>query len=524
MIRLLFFSSVFAVTIFAQISPGDLSRAHQSLEGISNCTKCHELGKQLQSSKCLDCHTEIRGLINSGRGYHSSDLVKSKNCWNCHSDHHGRDYKVIRFDSKAFSHSSAKFDLVGKHAKLECEKCHNNSLIKQKLSKKSSGTYLGLNKNCVDCHTDPHQKTLGDKCISCHNNDLFKPASNFNHNNSDFKLVGAHTSVICAKCHAVENKNGKQFQKFKGIIFSSCASCHKDIHSGKFGANCLQCHTNNSFKEFKKSEFNHSKTGFQLIGAHANLDCKKCHGTSFRLKLKHDECNDCHKDYHEGEFITNGASKHCDDCHNNNSFVPSDFTFEKHNLAKFKIEGTHLAVPCKNCHMTDAKWKFINSRTECVDCHSNFHGKEIIEKYLPSAKCQSCHKISQWNEVSFDHSKTEFNLLGKHSNILCSVCHTPKGKTSKSEMVFASLVNDCLTCHNDVHYGQFREPKRNYCLRCHDFDSWKPVKFNHANAAFVLTGGHEKVSCVKCHKQVSENNSVFIKYKLGPVKCATCHS
>ena len=44
---------------FAQISPGDLSKAHASLEGVSNCTKCHTVGKKVTSEKCLDCHKEI---------------------------------------------------------------------------------------------------------------------------------------------------------------------------------------------------------------------------------------------------------------------------------------------------------------------------------------------------------------------------------------------------------------------------------------------------------------------------------
>ena len=70
-------STSFAV---AQISPGELTEAHKELEGLSNCTKCHELGEQVIESKCLECHSEIKSLISQGKGYHSSSEVKKEEC------------------------------------------------------------------------------------------------------------------------------------------------------------------------------------------------------------------------------------------------------------------------------------------------------------------------------------------------------------------------------------------------------------------------------------------------------------
>ena len=103
---LLFIISVFCSYSFAQISPGDLTKAHADLEGMSNCTKCHELGEKVYNSKCLDCHTEIKSLINSGKGYHSGTDVKGKECFSCHSEHHGRNFRIVNFDSKNFLKST----------------------------------------------------------------------------------------------------------------------------------------------------------------------------------------------------------------------------------------------------------------------------------------------------------------------------------------------------------------------------------------------------------------------------------
>ena len=54
--------------IYAQLSPGDLTKAHANLEGLSNCTKCHELGDKVTNTKCLDCHKDINSLISKKYG------------------------------------------------------------------------------------------------------------------------------------------------------------------------------------------------------------------------------------------------------------------------------------------------------------------------------------------------------------------------------------------------------------------------------------------------------------------------
>src|SRR6202158_4920641 len=55
-------------SVRAQISPGPLSKAHQSLSGPTNCTKCHDLARGPSQLKCLECHTEIRERVAQRRG------------------------------------------------------------------------------------------------------------------------------------------------------------------------------------------------------------------------------------------------------------------------------------------------------------------------------------------------------------------------------------------------------------------------------------------------------------------------
>jgi len=206
-------------TVFSQISPGKLTSPHAKLEGMSNCTACHDLGKKVSSEKCLECHKEIKSLIDREKGYHSSIEIKGKECFTCHNEHHGRAFQMIHFDTLKFNHQLTGYDLKGKHAKVSCSKCHKNEFVKTKSSQKTAGkSYLGLDTKCLSCHVDYHQKTLSEDCASCHGQDSFKPTTGFKHQTTKFPLNGKHAEVACLKCHPKEVKEGKEFQKLSIAI------------------------------------------------------------------------------------------------------------------------------------------------------------------------------------------------------------------------------------------------------------------------------------------------------------------
>ena len=516
---------IISVPLFAQISPGKLTRAHADLEGLSNCTKCHEIGNKVINSKCLDCHSEIELLVNAGSGYHSSADVKGKLCSKCHSEHHGRKFRIVNFKPKSFDHNKTGYKLSGAHAKAKCEDCHKSENILDPKIKKRSGTYLGLNDNCFSCHRDFHQKTLGDNCASCHNTEKFRPAAKFDHNKAKFKLTGEHLKVDCVKCHAKSKKNGKDFQKFTGLKFANCSACHKDVHKGKFGADCKSCHVTTAFSIINKKNFKHSKTNFPLIGKHKKVGCNKCHKQGIKQKPKFANCTDCHSDYHKGEFTVNQKVQDCKTCHTEYGFTKTTFTIENHNKLKFKLEGSHLAIPCQSCHLKEKKqWHFKKIGFNCVECHKNIHGTELSAEYLPKNDCTACHTTESWSTINFDHKRTKFELLGKHNQISCGNCHSKEGSNGKKEFIFKSLKENCEQCHNDIHFGQFVDGEFTDCTKCHTFNDWKPEKFDHEKTKFSLKGAHEKLKCSRCHKTVETKGVSFIKYKLEDFKCASCHS
>jgi len=508
----------------AQLSPGELSKAHAHLEGLTNCTKCHVLGEKETTSKCIECHREIKNLISQKKGYHASSEVNGKKCAECHAEHFGRDFKMVRFDDKKFDHNLAGYKLEGKHAEVKCTDCHKTEFIKNKTSQKKGDSYLGLGTECISCHQDFHQNTLSKNCTSCHDLNAFRPAPLFNHTKTKFALAGKHQTVSCEKCHKIEQQNGQKFQRFTGVAFAACTDCHEDIHKNKFGNDCLKCHTVFSFREVKSlGNFNHEKTNFPLRGKHVPVDCKKCHKTSVTQPVKHSKCVNCHKDYHEKQFQKNGNSPDCAECHSVNGFTPSSFGFEKHNLTQFKLEGAHMATPCLTCHKKDDKWNFANMGNRCIDCHENIHKDFINEKYTPEGDCKKCHSIASWNEVSFDHKTTEFALLGKHENVSCRKCHFKPDAENKLQQQFKWENQFCTNCHIDTHFEQFKQNGKNDCQRCHTNNSWKPEKFDHNTARFKLDGKHEGLACVKCHKPNDILLKNYIVYKFKDISCASCH-
>ncbi len=528
-----YISAVFLITFmaasaFAQISPGPLTTAHANLEGLSNCTKCHVLGKQVENFKCLACHTEIQDLINQNRGYHANPQVRSQNCASCHSEHHGRQFEIIHFDTKSFDHTLTGYPLKGKHATLQCRACHQTKFISSSEFEKRNGTYLGLSTSCSSCHEGPHQGTLGEDCASCHNENSFKPATKFKHDKTEFTLTGAHKKVECAKCHVSEVRNGKPFTQFAGVKFENCVPCHRDLHNGKFGEICEKCHTTVSFTLIEAKTFNHNLTDYPLIGMHADVSCRNCHGDNLNSRPKHALCTDCHKDAHHGDFTVNNVVENCADCHTVYGFKLTTFTIAMHDKGKFRLTGSHLAVPCESCHLSSNSWHFKNLGTQCIDCHKNVHGTELTEEFLPNDNCTSCHTTATWDKVAFDHNKTSFKLLGKHADVSCRSCHYRKNSAGVEVSVFRSLNPHCETCHRDIHFGQFavqtKGGKFSECQNCHTFNNWSPTNFDHQKTKFPLTGAHAKLACIECHKEVTVNENTFIQYKLKDFRCAACHS
>lgn len=541
-IHILLLFGLLASSATAQLSPGDLSNAHAKLEGMSNCTQCHTLGSKVSNDKCLACHKEIKGLVDKREGYHASKDVKGKDCATCHSDHNGRKFDMVRFDEKNFNHSLAGYKLEGAHAKVDCRQCHKPDNVDDPNLKKRKETFLGMGKQCLDCHDDYHQKSLANDCAKCHGMDDFKPAVKFNHDRTDFALVGKHKTVDCKECHKMELRNGKNFQHFADVPAKNCNACHNDPHASHLGNDCKQCHTEQGFGNLGSlARFNHGKTNFPLKGSHKKVDCASCHSMSAatplnvfqdRLGVKTNACATCHKDPHEGKF-----GEDCAGCHNESSFTKmaigklDDFN---HALTGFELAGKHAAVDCKKCHTADSFTEPLPHNT-CAACHSDYHEGQFasVEKPLD---CADCHTVDGFGESSFSleqHAQTKFPLDGAHVATPCFACHLRSenvGEVSnlpdvgQAKWRFRNIGERCVDCHTNVHKEEIAEqwyPNQD-CQTCHVTEGWSAVGgFDHAKTAFKLVGKHQQVDCQACH--FTQDEPPKRRFSGMDAHCASCH-
>lgn len=416
------------------VQPGLLSEAHKKYE--ATCNSCHaSFEKAAQSKLCADCHKDVKQDIDRNEGFHGkTELVKKSECVNCHAEHKGRDFKQARFTPATFDHSATDYLLDGKHVSVECSACH-----------KSGKKFSEAPKACATCHTeDPHRGNLGAQCQSCHNTSDWKKIAAYDHSKTNFALNGAHAKTTCYACHVGEI--------YKGLS-KTCNDCHavQDVHETQFGKSCEDCHSD---KDWKHTRFDHGKfTRFALLGAHAKAACSDCHGEKLTSKLPV-ACISCHEkqDSHNGQL-----GKDCAACHKTATWR-DDVTFD-HALTNYPLAGQHAAVACKSCHKSAA---FKDAKSTCFACHE---AGDVHEGRFAS-KCETCHSVSGWRSVVFDHDRdTKYKLTGKHIKVGCNGCHTQKNAAS------AKVATDCNSCHkrDDIHRGAFGKD----CGQCHNTTTFK---------------------------------------------------
>ena len=226
--RLAFLLSAAFCPLIGQVSPGPLSKAHQSLDGTLKCASCHVFGTGSPKLKCLDCHGEIRALVRQHEGYHGRAVNPAKgdqDCARCHTEHYGETFRIYKWETskEEFDHRQTGYPLLGRHSGLRCEQCHNSKRISQAdrrliRVRDLDQTFEGLHEACLTCHEDRHAGQLGSNCEKCHSVSAWKLKS-YDHSTTHYPLTGKHREVDCAKCHRPSAANAKVIQ-YTGLSFA----------------------------------------------------------------------------------------------------------------------------------------------------------------------------------------------------------------------------------------------------------------------------------------------------------------
>jgi len=460
------------------VTPGPLSNVHARLE--AHCDSCHtSFSKTAQNARCAACHKGIGADIAQGSHFHGKFApARSGTCKGCHSEHRGRGFGLIQFNRATFNHALSEYPLTGAHQRVTCTACHG-----------PTHQYRGLARDCASCHArkDPHRGQLGRNCQNCHTTAAWKGPLRFDHSQTRFQLSGAHRTAACLSCHAG--------QRWKGLG-TTCVACHKqdDAHKGTRGANCAGCHATTAWKAVT---FDHSSTGYPLIGGHATAACAGCHGPGNANLHPARTCNTCHArdDAHKG---TNGTD--CANCHSPRAWKQVSFDHDR--MTSFPLKGAHRAAACAGCHKQPPK--IAKPPITCNACHA----KDDAHKGGNGQDCERCHTEKAWKSVSFNHATmTRFPLLGKHAQVRCETCHVHPANEVK-------LVTQCGSCHakDDAHSGKLGGD----CQRCHSSESWKTgIRFDHDLTRFPLLGKHSTLECTSCHAGKD--------FTAKGLACAACH-
>jgi hypothetical protein len=462
-------------------SPGKLARPHAELEGLGNCTKCHELRQRGTSNAlCLDCHRTLATRISAGTGLHAK--YGTRNCAACHRDHLGLDHALVALDTTRFDHDTTGFSLGGTHLTLGCRDCHKPARIAAADVREFEGrhnslgrTFLGLPVTCEGCHrTDsPHGTQFGRRtCDACHGEDRWSGAERFEHDRARFRLTGKHLTLECVACHTSTTRPpAKPRYKYTGIPSGSCTACHADPHRGAMTGGCTACHTTEGWHQVAGAldgKFDHSRTHYPLTGAHQAVACATCHDararkpTGIRIawapgseqasfgRPTYATCLACHLDRHEGIFATPAGGADCARCHGGDAWLPTTYDLSRHNAAgaRYPLTGAHLAVPCDACHAPATAGgppRFRIARTECAACHQR---DDPHQGQFAGRACEGCHVTQSFTVTTFDHATSRYPLDGAHRSVPCASCHQIETPASgRPFRRFKPLGITCRDCH-----------------------------------------------------------------------------
>jgi len=526
------------------------------------CDACH---KQLAagifyglSTRCDSCH--LKDWQNTTNPPHAADPADfpSASCQGCHQS----------FDSwlgATFGGNHAappiNFPLSGGHANVPCQQCHVNNNFHLQIAATDCGNSA--------CHLTTWQQTnnpvhstsgpvfVAANCANCHTTVGWDAAS-FNHSVTGFALTGAHATTACALCHVNNNYSLTSAN-------TDCYGCHQDKwnSTATLGGNvpnhvtagfptslCSQCHDTTTWAD---STFNHTSTGFALVGTHATTTCASCHvSNNYSLTTANTDCMGCHlsswnstqtlggnvPNHVASNFPTTAAA--CASCHPITTWSAGVFD---HSSTGFPLTNSHQLAPagkviaCTQCHI-GGNYTLSIQPTDCgnAGCHlttwqqTNNPTHSTAGSAFAAANCSTCHDTITWSDSTFNHSVTGFALTGAHATTACALCHV------NNNYNLTSANTDCYGCHQTAwtstqtlggavpNHVAANFPT-SLCSTCHDTIAWVDGKFDHSTTGWTLTGAHQMVpaaggvitACTQCH--VSNNYSLTAANTV----CYGCH-
>ena len=536
------------------------------------CAQCHtnnNYNLQIAPTNCgnAGCHLSTWQQTNNPVHASAGPAFAVANCSQCHDT-------IAWTDLTSFNHSVTGFALTGAHISTPCVQCHLNNNYKLQVAPTdcgNSGCHLTQwNSTQTLGGNVPNHVTAGfpmAQCSNCHDTTSWANAA-FNHSTTGFPLTNSHQMApagkvtACAQCHLNNNYNLQ-------IAPTDCGNsgCHlttwqqtnNPTHSTAgspfAAANCSTCHDTISWSD---NNFNHSVTGFALVGTHASPNptpCVSCH-VSNNYNLTSTDCMSCHQSaWNSTRTLGGNVPNHvaanfpatasaCSTCHTITAWSNGVFN---HSSTGFPLTNSHQMAPagkvtqCTQCHV-GGNYTLNIQPTDCgnAGCHlttwqqTNNPAHSSAGSAFAVTNCSNCHDTIAWTDNTFNHTSTGWALTGNHqmspAGVItnCNQCHVGNN--------YNLTVTDCYNsgCHtadwNSTQKLGGAVPNHvaanfptSLCSTCHDTLLWADGKFDHSTTGWPLTGGHVVPSaggvqaCTDCH--VNNNYSLTS----ANTACYGCH-
>ena len=429
------------------------------------CASCHinnNYSLNIAATSCgnAGCHLTTWQQTNNPVHSTAGAAFAVGNCANCHT--------TAGWDGASFDHSVTGFTLTGTHVSptpTPCLSCHINN------------NYTLNSADCYGCHTTDWNKTTtaggnipnhvtagfpntAAQCASCHPITVWTDGK-FDHTTTGFPLTNKHTAVACSLCHV----NGNYALK---IAPTDCgnAGCHlttwqqtnAPVHASAganfAAANCSNCHTTAGWDA---ASFDHSVTGFTLVGTHMSptpTPCLSCH-ISNNYTLNSTDCYGCHQPAWASTATIGGnvpnhiaagfpnTAPQCASCHPITTWAAGKFD---HSTTGFPLTGAHAdptKAPCSACHVNNNYSG--NLPMDCYSCHvaawqstvtlGGAVPNHISAGFPTNCATAGCHNTTSWLGATFNHN-TFWQL--PHHNAVCTDCHIDATNYANTS---------CINCH-----------------------------------------------------------------------------
>ena len=493
----------------------------------TDCRLCHAaLTFEETSTACIACHTDMH------------NMTVGSDCARCHT------VENWLVDNITELHQDNGFPLLGAHAQISCNDCHDSETGLQ---------FNRLGNECINCHmadflaaTSPNhvESNYSTACIDCHDINAFDWSSE-NILHDFFPLEKGH-DIDCIDCHTTGTF---------AAIPKDCISCHEtdfdvalnpDHKALNFGTDCAACHTLDL--DWMPAQFLlHDSEYFPIYsGSHGGewSACVECHPNP--ANYAEFTCTTCHgRSETDGQHGGVGGyvyeSNACLACHPTGS---EDDSFD-HNKTAFPLTGAHISVDCNACHANG----YAGTPTDCAACHrTDFEQAASPDHQLLkfSMDCASCHTTDpNWMPATFSDHNNFYELKGAHAQIAndCAACHNS---------TFTNTPTECMGCHlND--YNNAKDPNHlaakfpTDCLECHNEEAWEPANFDHDGLYFpIYSGNHQGewdndctachttagnfglFSCIDCHEhndrnELADDHQGVNNYQFSSTACFECH-